>query len=102
MNAQTRKTSKPLLANSSSQFILEPDDSQRFAELCGQFNQNLKQIEQRLSVKIHNRGNTFSVTGEGDAARAAQEILKRLYRETGKKKTAYPRDGSPVSSGVGS
>ena len=66
------------------QFILEPDDPRRFAELCGQFNQHLKQVEQRLSVDIRFRGNQFTVKGDDSNAQAATEILKRLYRETGK------------------
>jgi phosphate starvation-inducible PhoH-like protein len=66
------------------QFILEPDDPRRFAELCGQFNQHLKQIEQRLGVDIRFRGNQFTVKGENKNTQAATEILKRLYRETGK------------------
>ena len=89
MNANTPKTSKNQ-TDTNRQFIIEPDDSQRFAELCGQFNQNLKQIEQRLSVTIRNRGNRFSINGRKDSTRAAQEILKRLYRETGKKHPLTP------------
>ncbi|OED48648.1 ATP-binding protein [Endozoicomonas sp. (ex Bugula neritina AB1)] len=78
------------MAETHCQFILEPDNSQRFAELCGQFNQNLKQVEQRLAVKIRNRGNKFSISGCQNATKAAQEILKRLYRETGKKNPLTP------------
>ena len=89
MNAKTRNTSNTL-AESHCQFTLEPDDSQRFAELCGQFNQNLKQIEQRLHVKVRNRGNKFSVSGRADSIKAAREILKRLYRETGKQPPLAP------------
>ena len=39
---------------------LEPDDSQQLAELCGPFDQHLRQIEQRLGVTISNRGNEFN------------------------------------------
>lgn len=89
MNAQHLDTSNNL-AESNCQFILEPDNSQRFAELCGQFNQNLKQIEQRLGAKIRNHGNKFSISGSQDATKATREILKRLYRETGKKNSLTP------------
>ncbi len=64
-------------------FTLEPDDPRRFAELCGEFNQHLKQIEERLDITIRHRGNTFAVSGEQERASAASELLKRLYRETG-------------------
>ena len=87
MNAQTETSqSKPVDTEDSkvSQFTLEPDDPRRFAELCGQFNQNLKQIEQRLGVDIRQRGNLFTVKGKDQNTTAATEILRRLYRETGK------------------
>ena len=71
-------------------FTLEPDDPRRFAELCGEFNQHLKQIEERLNITIHHRGNTFVVSGEEERARAASELLKRLYRETGKDEPLTP------------
>lgn len=65
-------------------FTLEPDDPRRFAELCGELNQHLKQIEERLDITIHHRGNTFAVSGDQERANVASELLKRLYRETGK------------------
>lgn len=61
---------------------LAPDDNQRLANLCGQFDQHLKQIEQRLDVEISNRGSNFHIEGEPDALRAASGLLKRLYADT--------------------
>jgi len=63
------------------QFKLEPDDALRLAKLCGQFDQNLRQIESRLGIKIANRGNHFRLTGDGDASRAAHALIHALYRE---------------------
>ena len=83
MNVQT-PYSTPKAAENTCQFSLEPDDARRFAELCGQFNQHLKQIEERLGVNIRNRGSLFTVSGETANTKAASEILKKLYRETGK------------------
>ena len=71
-------------------FNLEPDDPRRFAELCGQFNQHLKQIEERLDVVIRHRGNLFAIQGDKDRANAAGTILKRLYRETGQEEPVTP------------
>ncbi len=71
-------------------FTLEPEDTRRFAELCGQFNQHLKQIEERLGVNIRNRGNAFTVTGDNGRAHATREILTHLYRETGKQEELTP------------
>ncbi len=65
----------------SSNFILDPADNQRLANLCGPFNENLRQIEARLGVEINNRGNNFSVIGDSHSVRAAGEVLQGLYRE---------------------
>ncbi|MFI2811684.1 MULTISPECIES: PhoH family protein [Microbulbifer] len=62
---------------------LEPNDARRLANLCGQFDQHLRQIEQRLDIEIRNRGNEFAFYGEPESARAAGELLSFLYRETG-------------------
>jgi len=63
-------------------FILEPVDNDRLANLCGQFDDHLRQIEQRLGVKINNRGNTFNLKGEQQSIARAGELLKELYAET--------------------
>ena len=58
---------------------LEPADTERLANLCGQFDQHLKQIEGRLQVDVFCRGNLFTVEGETRQARAASRLLKQLY-----------------------
>jgi phosphate starvation-inducible PhoH-like protein len=58
---------------------LEPADTERLANLCGQFDQHLKQIESRLQVDIFCRGNLFTVQGEARQARAAGRLLEQLY-----------------------
>jgi len=58
---------------------LEPADTERLANLCGQFDQHLKQIESRLQVDIFCRGNLFTVQGEARQARATSRLLKQLY-----------------------
>ncbi|MGV6808083.1 MAG: PhoH family protein [bacterium] len=72
---------KTLPANSAN-ITLEPNDARRLVNLCGQFDAHLRQIENRLNVKIHNRANLFSVLGEPEAVAAASDILQQLYRET--------------------
>jgi len=58
---------------------LEPADTERLANLCGSFDQHLKQIEGRLQVDIFCRGNLFAVQGESRQARTACRLLKQLY-----------------------
>jgi phosphate starvation-inducible PhoH-like protein len=59
---------------------LEPADTERLANLCGQFDEHLKQIESRLLVDIFCRGNLFTVQGEPRQARATRRLLKQLYK----------------------
>jgi phosphate starvation-inducible PhoH-like protein len=58
---------------------LEPADTLRLANLCGQFDQHLQQIEARLDVEVFCRGNIFNVEGEPRQVRAAVRLLKTLY-----------------------
>ncbi len=62
---------------------LEPNDNRRLASLCGQFDQHLRQIENRLDIEIRNRGNQFALVGERGVTAAAAAVLRQLYRETG-------------------
>ncbi len=71
---------------------LEPNDARRLANLCGQFDQHLRQIEQRLDVEIRNRGNLFSIEGEPPYAQAAVNIVENLYKETATASSLTPED----------
>ncbi|MFC6632661.1 PhoH family protein [Microbulbifer taiwanensis] len=71
---------------------LEPNDARRLANLCGQFDQHLRQIEQRLDIEIRNRGNQFAFYGEPKSARAAGEVLSFLYKETGNRDHLTPEE----------
>ena len=66
----------------SNQFVLDPPDNLRLANLCGQFDEHLRQIERSLGVEINNRGNRFQVIGEDASVRAAGEVLNGLYVES--------------------
>jgi len=66
----------------SRDVILEPADNRRLAELCGQFDENLRHLEARLGVEINNRGNRFRVIGDQEPVALAEEVLKNLYQET--------------------
>jgi phosphate starvation-inducible PhoH-like protein len=59
---------------------LEPADTLRLANLCGQFDEHLKQIESRLGIEIFCRGNLFTIRGEERSSRAARRLLQGLYR----------------------
>ena len=58
---------------------LEPADSLRLANLCGQFDAHLKQIESRLGIVLYCRGNLFTLEGRPDTVNAAKKLLRSLY-----------------------
>jgi len=64
----------------SLDITLEPADNTRLANLCGQFDEHLRQIERRLGVEINNRGNSFRIIGDSESVRATAEVLKDLYK----------------------
>lgn len=73
-----------------SELTLEPDSTHRLANLCGQFDEHLKQIEQRLQVDISNRGQEFQINGPRESTLAARQILRDLYAQTEHNETLTP------------
>ncbi|MEJ1413930.1 MAG: PhoH family protein [Candidatus Sedimenticola sp. (ex Thyasira tokunagai)] len=67
----------------SSDFTLEPEDNHRLANLCGQLDEHLRQIERRLGIEINYRGSHFNLLGERASIEAGGEVLKLLYTLTG-------------------
>lgn len=65
-------------------FILEPADNKRLANLCGPMNEHIRQIEKRMGVEISNRSNQFQVIGDADVITGVAEMMKDLYHVTGK------------------
>ena len=70
----------------SRDVVLEPADNSRLANLCGQFDEHLRQIERRLDVEIASRGNRFRVTGKPGAAQAGGDVLLSLFEMTDKER----------------
>ena len=66
----------------SRDVVLEPADNSRLANLCGQFDEHLRQIERRLEVEIASRGNRFRVTGRPGAAEVGGDVLLSLFEMT--------------------
>lgn len=63
--------------------VLEPADTARLANLCGQFDQHLRQIEQRLGVELFCRGNIFTIESDDSGkTRAASRLLEELYEQS--------------------
>ena len=96
----------------SRDVVLEPADNSRLANLCGQFDEHLKQIERRLDVEISSRGNRFRVTGKPGAAQVGGDVLLSLFEMTGSERLdpervhmllqeSVMKDSAPTSGGPG-
>ncbi len=66
----------------AADICLEPSDNERLANLCGQFDEHIRQLERRMGVEISNRGNRFRVNGESQLVAATERIIRELYDST--------------------
>jgi phosphate starvation-inducible PhoH-like protein len=80
----TRATLNLMSEQASLRLELQPDNPQRLASLCGRHNEHLHQIEERLDLRITNRGNAFQLIGTPEAMSQGSALLESLYRETAK------------------
>ena len=69
------------MATNSLEFVLNPFDNQKLANLSGHIDENFRLIEKRMGVEISNRANVFKVSGELDAVEIVEEMLVDLYDE---------------------
>jgi len=66
------------------ELVLEPADNGSLANLGGQFDDNLREIERRLGIRINHRGNRFRLAGPAAGVRAATQVLRDLYAIAGR------------------
>ena len=50
-----------MLKEAESLLALEPDDNNRLANLCGQFDENLRYIETNISVNDNNSNHNHNI-----------------------------------------
>ena len=83
MNAPEPVSSSPRSARPAetdvNHFVLTFENNRFASELFGQFDQNLKLLEERLKVDARARGNSVSITGELQATHQARRALDYLY-----------------------
>jgi phosphate starvation-inducible PhoH-like protein len=87
-------TSAAATAAESPERTIEFSDNRLLIELCGEYDRNLAQLEQLLSVQINRRGNILAILGE--ARDRAAEVLEGLYErlEQGKEVEAGDIDAA--------
>ena len=78
--------SQPLDPAVQHEEVVEFPDNRLLIDLCGEFDRNLADIEQKLSVQIMRRGNQLVAVGEEAQSKEAISVLQALYQrlETGK------------------
>jgi phosphate starvation-inducible PhoH-like protein len=67
------------MASTNLNLELLPSDNTRLANLCGQHDQHLRLIEQRLGIEIGNRGAHFHIIGSEHAVVLCERLLQNLY-----------------------
>ena len=69
-------------ASEAIELVLEPDDAERLASLCGPFDENLRLVEEAFGVHLSNRGGRFRIRGTAGQAAEAAAGLRELYAAT--------------------
>ena len=82
MNGHELTTSSPRQSKTetdANHFVLTFENNRYASELFGQFDQNLKLLEQRLNIDARARGNSVSISGDVLATNQARRALDYLY-----------------------
>lgn len=79
-------------ATDANHFVLTFENNRIAGELFGQFDQNLKLLEQRLNIDARPRGNSVAITGELVATNQARRALDTLYERLQKGGTVEVSD----------
>ncbi|AXV14273.1 phosphate starvation-inducible protein PhoH [Neorhizobium sp. SOG26] len=66
-------------ATDANHFVLTFENNRFASELFGQFDQNLKLIEERLHIDARPRGNSVAISGDVTATNQARRALDFLY-----------------------
>ncbi len=59
--------------------LIEFPDNRLLVDLCGEYDRNLSDIEQKLGVQILRRGNQLAIFGDEPTTKAAEDMLTSLY-----------------------
>ena len=69
----------PLSTTSTQVIELEPHDSHRLSVLCGPLDQNIRQVEDRLEIRISRKSHHFTLKGEERQVQRGRALLAYLY-----------------------
>ncbi|QRM54033.1 PhoH family protein [Sinorhizobium sp. BG8] len=101
MNGHELMTSSPRQSKKTTtdvnHFVLTFENNRYASELFGQFDQNLKLIEQRLNIDARARGNSVALSGDFTATNQARRALDYLY---GRLQSGGSVDASDVEGAI--
>ncbi len=83
----------PAAPDSASSLSLEFDDNRLMTALCGDHDEHLARLEQRLGVSVHARGNRLTISGTPDTAESARRALTAALRPAQGRARRRPRRG---------
>ncbi|MFP7671786.1 PhoH family protein [Marivita sp. S0852] len=81
-----------MTADTLSEALVEFPDNRLLIDLCGEYDRNLSEIENRLGVQILRRGNQLAIHGDPEAQEDAREILMSLYHRLEQGRSVNPSD----------
>jgi len=61
---------------------LSPNDHRRMSDLCGRLDENIRQIEDRLEIRVKSRGSLFQLSGSPENTEIGRRVLEELYALT--------------------
>lgn len=79
-------------ADTLSEKLIEFPDNRLLIELCGEYDRNLADIEQKLGVQILRRGNQLAIIGDAESTSGAEAILTSLYERLEGGRSVEPAD----------
>ncbi len=88
----TGTKSQPPATTAPKPTSVEFPDNRLLIELCGEYDRNLADIEQKVGVQILRRGNQLDIHGEDHAQAEAVEVLNALYQRLESGKSVDPGD----------
>ncbi len=91
-NAPTPDSTEDARPDGSTDSVLTFPDNRLLIDLCGGLDRNLIQIEHRLGVMIHRRGNEIALHGPAPEREIARQVLSGLYARLEQGRAVEPAD----------
>jgi phosphate starvation-inducible PhoH-like protein len=70
----------PIENDIPSQVLIDFPDNRLMIDLCGEFDRNLTEIENKLSIQLIRRGNQIAIIGAEENRQDAVSVLQGLYQ----------------------